>query len=67
MARTNLKVFRVKQGLAQDKFAEKIGYTRATYSAIEKGTRNGRQSFWSDLQKTFSIPEAEMWDLMKNE
>ena len=65
--RHNLKVFRVKNNLTQEKMAEKIGYTRATYSAIEKGKREGRRTFWNDLQATFNITDNEMWALMKNE
>ena len=65
--RTNLKVFRVKQNLSQEAFAEKIGYTRATYSAIENGKRSGRQRFWLDFQKAFNIPDADLWGYMKND
>lgn len=64
--RTNLKVFRVKAGLSQEAMAEKIGCTRATYSSIENGKRNGRQTFWKDLQKAFGLPDAEIWPLMDN-
>lgn len=67
MARTNLKLFRVKLKMSQEEFANKIGYQRATYSAIESGKRSGRQQFWRDLQKAFNIPEAEMWELMKQD
>lgn len=65
--RTNLKLFRVKKGLSQDEFAERIGYSRATYSAIESGKRDGRLTFWNDLQHAFSIPDAAMWALMQND
>lgn len=65
--RTNLKVFRVKQKMTQDEMAEQIGYTRAAYSSIEKGKRNGRDAFWRDLQKAFNLDDTEMWSLMKNE
>ena len=63
--RTNLKVFRVKLKLSQEEMAKKIGCTRATYAAIENGTRNGRHVFWKKLQAAFDIPENEMWELMK--
>lgn len=65
--RTNLKVFRVKNRLSQQEISDKIGCQRVTYSAIENGKRNGRQTFWKDLQNAFSIPESEMWELMKDE
>lgn len=64
--RINLKIFRVRNNLTQQEISEKIGCQRVTYSAIENGKRNGRQSFWNDLQTAFSIPENEMWELMKN-
>lgn len=67
MARTNLKIFRVKQHMTQAEFSEKIGYQRATYAAIEKGKRGGRQRFWKDLQQAFNIPDGEIWELMKND
>ena len=67
MMRTNLKVFRVKQNLTQDEIAEKIGYTRSSYSTIETGERNGRDAFWNALQQTFNIPDDEMWALKKND
>lgn len=65
--RINLKVFRVQHNLTQDEIAEKIGCTRATYSAIENGIRDGRKTFWKALQHAFQIPDAQMWTLQKNE
>lgn len=66
-ARTNLKLFRVKMKLSQEEMAKKIGYTRATYSAIECGKRTGRQEFWRDFQRAFNIPDAELWGYMKTD
>ena len=63
--RTNLKLFRVKMMLSQDEIAEKIGCTRATYSSIESGKRDGRLAFWNDLQKAFGISDADMWALLR--
>ena len=65
--RTNLKVFRVKLNLTQQDIADKIGVTRATYSAIETGIRNGRQFFWNELQRVFNISDEEMWQLMRKD
>lgn len=67
MARTNLKIFRVKQNMTQAEFSERIGYQRQTYAAIENGIRDGRQTFWKDLQQAFNIPDGEIWELMKND
>lgn len=65
--RKNLKMFRVGHGLSQADIAFKLGITRAAYSAIEKGIREGRFKFWQALQKEFGVPDAEMWELMKIE
>lgn len=65
--RTNLKVFRVRRNLSQEKIADQIGCKRVTYAAIENGIRAGRQTFWLKLQQAFNVPESEMWELMKNE
>ena len=65
--RTNLKVFRVKQHLTQQQMADKLGYTRASYQAIEKGSRNGQKAFWNALQSAFNIPAAEMWELQQDD
>lgn len=65
MARTNLKIFRIKKKLSQQEIADKIGYMRATYSAIETGKRQGRQAFWDALKEAFNIPDSEMWELMQ--
>lgn len=65
--RTNLKILRVKKNLTIREMAEKIGCKTSTYAAIEKGIRNGKQEFWLALQKTFDIPDAEIWALMHKE
>ena len=53
--------------ITQAEMAAKIGCTRATYSAIENGTRAGRDMFWNSFQNAFKIPDAEMWGFKKNE
>lgn len=65
--RKNLKVFRVQHNLTQDEMSQKIGCTRATYSSIETGKREGRKAFWMDLKKAFNIPDADMWSLQQDE
>lgn len=60
-----LYMFRHSKKLSQSEIAEIIGCSRATYSAIETGARNGTKKFWRKLQKAFNIPDAEMWGLMK--
>ncbi len=64
--RTNLKMLRIKNGnLSQNEAAERIGVTRATYQAIEAGSRYGNFSVWENIQKVFHVPDSEMWSLMK--
>ena len=65
MDRRNLKVFRVKHGLSQQKMAAKIGVSRSIYSEVEKGTRNCSPAFLEKLQSAFNIPDADMWALTK--
>lgn len=65
--RTALIVLRTRQQLTQDEMAERIGVTRATYSMIECGARDGRLDFWQRLQKAFNLTDAETWELIKNE
>lgn len=67
MARNGLYMFRHSKKLSQSEIAEKIGCSRATYSSIECGTRNGTMTFWGKLQTAFDIPDAEIGGLMKNE
>lgn len=66
-ARTNLKLFRVKNKLSQEEMAAKIGVTRGCYAAVEAGKRTGRQAFWISFQKAFDIPDAELWGYMKTD
>jgi DNA-binding XRE family transcriptional regulator len=65
--RTNLKLFRVKKMLSQDDVAARVGCTRATYSSIESGKRDGRLTFWNDFQKAFNVSDSEMWALLRDE
>lgn len=66
--RLNLKLFRIAKQMTQGDMAEKLGVSRGMYCNIEKGIRDSSQDFWLNLQKTFNLPDAEMWGLMqKNE
>lgn len=65
--RTDLKVFRVKQKMTQEEFANKIGFSRSQYALIEQGNRNGTIDFWDKLKNTFEIPDTNMWRLMQND
>ena len=63
--RNALYMFRHGKRLSQADMAEKIGCNRATYAASEKGTRDGRMTFWNAFQKAFGVPDAEIGGLMK--
>lgn len=65
--RRNLKIFRIKERLSQAEISERIGCSRATYAAIESGSRCGRMRFWHDLQSAFDLPDSEMWELMDDD
>lgn len=65
--RNGLYMFRHSKRLSQSEIAEKIGCSRATYSAIECGSRNGTMTFWRKLQTAFDIPDAEIGGLMRVE
>lgn len=63
--RTKLKVFRVEQGLSQEKMAKEIGYNRMSYAAVENGKREPTLKFCSALSKAFGITLDEAMQLMK--
>lgn len=67
MKRINLKCFRTKQQLTQKEMADKIGVSRAMYIRVENGAMSGTFEFWGRLQKTFSVPDEDMWELTKQE
>ena len=63
--RNGLYMFRHGKRLSQQEIADKIGCSRATYSSIETGARNGTMTFWNKLKAAFNIPDAEIGGLMK--
>lgn len=63
--RTNLKLLRIRHNLSQEDMAKLIGCSRATYSAIELGQRDGSLGFWKALKNRFDISSADMWDIME--
>ena len=62
----NLKLLRVANNLSQEQFAKTIGVNRATYSSIERGVRQPPRGFWNKVQQAFGIPDADMWQLQKD-
>ena len=53
--------------MSQEEFSKKIGVSRVMYSSIELGRRHGGLSFWTMFQKAFSVPDCDMWNLIKIE
>ena len=67
LVRKNLYMFRVSKNLTQSEFSEIMGVSRTMYSNIESGRRNGEYAFWLAMQSAFSIPDSDMWALLKLE
>ena len=65
--RNGLYMFRHGLRLSQQQMANKIGCHRATYSAIENGTRNGTMTFWNNLKEAFDVSDAEIGGLMRRD
>lgn len=63
--RNRLYIFRHTQRLSQRGMAEKIGCSRATYSSIETGARDGTIKFWRKFQAAFDITDAGLGELMR--
>lgn len=67
MRRKKLKFFRIEQDLTQSDMAQRVGCDRASYSAIEVGSRNPSYEFMEKLQAAFDIPSERMWALLERE
>ena len=65
--RNGLYMFRHGLRLSQSEMAAKIGCSRATYSMIECGSRDGTMRFWEKLRTAFAVPYSELGDLMRND
>ncbi len=62
--RKDLQMFRYAHDLTQDQIAEICGISRASYSLIEEGHRDGRMTFWNAFQTAFDVPDNEMYKYM---
>ncbi len=60
-----LRLLRVRNGMTQDAAAKACGFSRSQWGEVEKGNQQGSRKFWEAVQKHFSVPDAEMWKLMK--
>lgn len=60
-----LYILRNEAGLSQIECAYKLGIPTNQYAAIEQGKTRGKVNVWSNIQKLFNVPDADMWDLIK--
>lgn len=66
MIRTKLRDRRQQLGLRQSEVAEIIGVTRAYYSRLETGTRQGTIQLWQKLADALHWPPDRLGELMYN-
>lgn len=62
-----LYMLRCDNRLTQAEFAAKCGVSGRGYQNIEWGKRSGSAEFWAAVQREFSVPDSEMYSLMKIE
>lgn len=67
MSRTELKLFRVKQGLSQEQIAEKLGYSRGHYARFENGEAETTLRFLQALETAFELSYEEAKLLTKRD
>ena len=67
MSRTELKVFRVKQGLSQKQMAEKLDYSRGHYVRFESGEAETTLRFLQALETAFGLSFEEAQAVMKRD
>lgn len=58
---------RTTNDLTQQEVADETGISRSLYSLIETGRRNGSRVFWMRIQALYGLPDAVVWEMMKNE
>ena len=62
--RLKLKLFRIKSGMSQEKFAKELGYSREHYRQIENGQRDYTIRFMETFRKRFNLTEKEFKQIM---
>lgn len=63
--RHKLYKLRWEHNLTQAEFAAKIGVSCRCYQNVEWGERDGTAKFWAAVQRTFKIPDTEMYSYTK--
>lgn len=62
-----LKLFRIKKGMSQEKFAAEIGYSREHYRQIEIGARDYTVRFMDNMRSRFNLTEKEFLKIMEKD
>ena len=65
--RTKLKLFRIERKLSQEKFAEKIGFSRAHYALFENGKRDVTLRLLQGLKTAFGLSLEKAQELTKRD
>ena len=65
--RMKLKLYRIQKRLSQDKFAEKLGYSRGQYRLIENGEQTITLKFLEAFVKAFGGTLEEAKELTERE
>lgn len=60
----NLQVFRVQNYLTQEQMAEKLGYERSTYAAVENGKQKPSLRFKRSLAAAFNLDDSKVTELL---
>jgi transcriptional regulator with XRE-family HTH domain len=59
-----IKEFRVKKGVTQVEFAQKVGVSKGYIAQIETGTRKVNIKFLDKLQAAFNIPGTQILEII---
>ena len=65
MARTQLKLLRIKHGFSQEKMAVRLGYSRNHYGRIEIGEQEPTLKFIEALSNAFGLSLAKAVEVTK--
>lgn len=60
-----LYMLRINRRWTQEDAAQRLGIPLATYQLIEQGKQAGKASAWAKIQKVYNIPDADMWEIIK--
>lgn len=63
--RNKLISYREKKGLTKRAAAQLIGTNEQNYAYLENNRRCGSVDMWEKIQLALDIPNADMWETMK--